>query len=425
MYRAATWTVAALLGALLLALVFTLGWASSENAGGSETRDTALDSDSIGESDINFRTLDDIVRILKEDYLGQEFLDDDALYEAAINGLLDSLADTGTFYIDPITYQIAPDASGTYEGIGAGVSQLGNEIVIMQTFPGSGAEMAGVLAGDVILAVDGESTAGWPLDKAVLRIRGPEGTQVTVTVRHLDGTEESIIVIRNQVRVESITTIPPGGVLRDAAGNDVSDLAYLRIFRFNLRTPEEVEAVVREAEASGKVGLIIDVRGNPGGLLNETVATADLFLAEGTILIELDQDGNERFFNATQRGAALNIPIVILQDESSASGAEVLAAALRDNDRAIIMGETSFGKGTVNSPRELRDGGALFVTIGRWLTPNGIQIEGVGISPDVEVTPGPFDPLYDPLADVQIHRAIEHLLSLRVSEEPALFPATP
>ena len=89
------------------------------------------------------------------------------------------------------------------------------------------------------------------------------------------------------------------------------------------------------------------------------------------------------------------------------------------------MGETSFGKGTVNSPRELRDGGALFVTIGRWLTPNGIQIEGVGISPDVEVTPGPFDPLYDPLADVQIHRAIEHLLSLQVSEEPVLSPATP
>lgn len=425
MYRSATWTVAALLGALILALVFTLGWASSGDEGGSETRDIARDTDSIGESDIDFRTLDDIVRILKEDYLGQEFLDDEALYEAAINGLIDSLADTGTFYIDPITYQIAPDASGTYEGIGAGVSQLGNEIVIMQTFPGSGAEMAGVLAGDVILEVDGESTAGWPLDKAVLRIRGPEGTEVTVTVRHLDGTEESIVVIRNQVKVESITTIPPGGVLRDAAGNDVNDLAYVRIFRFNLRTPEEVEQVVREAEASGKAGLIIDVRGNPGGLLNETVATADLFLAEGTILIELDQDGNERFFNASQGGAALNIPIVILQDESSASGAEVLAAALRDNDRAIIMGETSFGKGTVNSPRELRDGGALFVTIGRWLTPNGIQIEGVGISPDVEVTPGPFDPLYDPLADVQIHRAIEHLLSLQVSEEPALFPATP
>ena len=418
MYRAAIWTVASFLGVLLLALVFTIGYVSSDDDGGAAAQDTTRDRDTepFG-SDIDFDTLNEILDILKDDYFGRDFLSDDQLYEAAINGMLDSLADTGTFYIDPRTYEFSLDSSGTYEGIGATVSQQDEEIRITSFFPDSGAEAAGVLAGDVVLAVDGESTAGWPLDKAVRRIRGPEGTTVTITVRHVDGTEEELTVTRTRVRVASITTSPPGGVLRDALGNDVSDFAYLRIFRFTAPTPDEVEAVVREAEESGKRGLIIDLRGNPGGLLDETVATADLFLDGGTILIEIDRDGNERVFNARTGGAALTIHIVLLMDEFSASGAEVLAAALRDNDRGIIIGETSFGKGTVNSPRELEDGGAIYVTIGQWLTPAGVLIDGVGISPDIEVTPGPFDPLYSPLEDVQVHRAIEHLRSLTVGEE--------
>ncbi len=152
--------------------------------------------------------------------------------------------------------------------------------------------------------------------------------------------------------------------------------------------------------------------------MQETVDTADLFLDGGrTILIEVSSDGVEREFRSRDGGAALDIPIVVLQDQFSASGSEVLAAALRDNDRATIIGRTSFGKGTVNISKPLEDGGALFVTIARWLTPNGVLIDGVGVEPDIEVGPGPFDPQYDPREDAQIARAIEHLRTLQASEQ--------
>ena len=430
MHRAATSVIVALLGVVLLAFAGTLGYVI--NGGSDNTNDRArqepdfTDDGSNGAGEIDFSTLDQILNILEDDYVNNDNLDDQALYDAAINGLIDSLADTGTFYIDPLTYQLSIGPSGTFEGIGATVQQLGDEIVIVQPIEGSPAEAIGILSGDVILAVDGESTQGWTVDKAVLRIRGPKGTEVTLTIRHLDDTTEDITIVRDEIQLQSVTTTPPGGVLIDSEGNQVTDMAYIRISEFSQRTPEEVEEVVREAEESGQTGLIIDLRGNPGGLLQETVDTADLFLDQGTILIEVARDGSERRFSAQPGGAALTIPIVILQDGFSASGSEVLAAALQDNDRATIVGVNSFGKGTVNIARELRDGGALFVSIARWLTPEGVLIEGVGITPDVEViSPSPFEPQYTPEEDAQIQRAIEHLRSLQASEESVPSSAGP
>ncbi len=427
MHRATTWIGVALLGALILALVFTIGYVSNGDTGDSgRAQESQRDVDDSPTSDnIDFGTLDQIIDILKSEYFGRESLDDQFLYEAAINGILDSLADSGTFYIDPTSYQLSIGPSGSFEGIGATVQQQDDEIIIVRPFNGSPAEAAGIRSGDVILAVDGESIRGWPVDRAVLRIRGPKGTEVTLSIRHPDGETEEVAIIRDEIRIESVSTTPPGGVLRDANGDEVTDMAYLRISEFTQRTPEEVEEIAREAEESGKQGLILDVRSNPGGLLQETVETADLFLDEGVILIEVDRDDEETFYRARPGGAATSIPIVILQDQFSASGAEVLAAALKDNDRATIIGETSFGKGTVNVSRQLSDGGALFVTIRHWLTPDGIQIDGVGIRPDVEVTPSPFDPFYDPQQDVQIHRAIEHLRGLQAGNVPVPTLATP
>lgn len=424
-YRAATLALAALLAALLFALVFTLGYVSNGGDRGVPVQETQRQAEeTIGGSTVDFSTLDQILQILKEEYFDKEKLDDQALYEAAINGLVESLSDTGTFYIDPITYQLSIGPSGSFEGIGATVQEQNNEIIIVRPYQGSPAEAAGIQPGDAILAVDGESTEGWSVDKAVLKIRGPKGTQVALSIRHLDGAVEDLTITRAEILIDSVITTPPGGVLRDTAGNEATDMVYLRIAEIAQRTPQEVENVVREAEESGKQGLIIDLRATPGGLLQETVDTADLFLNEGVILIEVHPDDRETYYRATP-GGALNIPIVILQDRHSASGAEVLAAALKDNGRATIIGETSFGKGTVNISRELRDGGALFVTIRHWLTPGGVQIDGVGIRPDVEVTPGPFDPQYDPLRDAQIFAAIDHLRGLGAREEPVPASATP
>jgi carboxyl-terminal processing protease len=412
LYRVAIATAAGVLAALLLALTYTLGYVANDAGGTATDISRPVDNGTTTSGEVDFNTLNEILDILKSEYFDRDKLDEQLLYQAAINGIIESLSDTGTFYIDPTSNQLAIGLSGTFEGIGATVSERNNQIVIVSPFVGSPAEAAGIVSGDVILAVDGEPTDGWSVDKAVLRIRGEKGSQVTLNIRHADGTEEELTITRDEVRVESVTTTPPGGLLRDANGNEVSDLAYLRISEFNQNTPGEVEAVASEAQDSGKRGLIIDLRANPGGLLRETVETADLFLDEGTILIEVDRDDNETFYQARSGGAAETIPIVILQDQFSASGSEVLAASLKDNGRAIIVGTTSFGKGTVNSSRELADGGALFVTIRHWLTPKGVQIDGVGITPDIEVTPGPLDPEYDPANDLQILRAIDHLHGL-------------
>lgn len=419
-YRAAIWMVGGLLAALLLALVFTLGYVAN-GSGATSAGDTTQEI----HSDVDFNTLNQILQILKRDYFSQDKLDDRTLYEAAINGIISSLADSGVFYIDPATFRTSVGPSGSFEGIGATVQKIDNQIIIVQPFQGSPAQAAGVQSGDAILIVGGEPTDGWTVEKAVLKIRGPKGSDVKLRIRHRDGQEVDLTITRDEIQVASVGTTPPGGVLRDANGNEVTDLAYMRISQFTEHTPSEVEPVVREAEQSGKRGLIIDLRLNPGGLLKETVETADLFLEGGVVLTEVDRFGQQTVHSATPGGAALHIPIVLLLDGSSASGAEVLAASLRDNGRATIIGENSFGKGKVNIERDLNDGGALFVTIREWLTPKGQLIDRVGITPDIEVKPGPLDAGYDPTTDAQLFRAIDQLHGLQATQGAVPAPATP
>jgi carboxyl-terminal processing protease len=403
-----------MLVAVVMALTFTLGFVANDggSSGAAGPSDQAAGDAPASSGDVSFETLDDIVGILENDYVGRDGLDEQALYQAAINGMLGTLADTGTFYVDPSVYQTAVGPSGTFEGIGATVSEKDNEIIIAAPIANSPAEQAGLESGDAILAVNGQTTQGWTVDKAVLEIRGPKGTEVTLTIRKGDGTTKDLTIVRDEIRVESVTTVPPGGVLQDSTGNDVSDLAYIHIAEFSQRTPDELEPLIREAEESGKAGIILDLRFNPGGLLRETVEVADMFLNDSTVLIEVDRNDNEHEYRAEDGGAALNIPIVILMNQYSASGAEVLASALRDNGRAVIVGEKSFGKGTVNIAHPLDDGGALFVTIARWLTPKGKLIDDVGIEPDVQA---PLDGPYDPLRDVQIYKAIDELRSIVAS----------
>jgi carboxyl-terminal processing protease len=415
-YRTAVWGVGIALAAMLLALVYTLGYVSHTGTKAAESQQSGTPAASGGT--VDFSTLDQILGILNQQYFGRANLDPQSLYEAAIRGMLDSLSDTGTFYIDPTSNQISVGPTGSFDGIGATVSKNGNNIVIVAPFAGSPAAEAGIKAGDIILKVDGESTQGWAVDQAVLKIRGPKGSTVTLSVQHAGGTTEDLTITRDEVHVDTVTTTPPGGTLKDASGNTISDLAYMNIAQFSESTPAEVKRVAGDAESSGKKGLIIDMRVNPGGLLRETVDTADAFLDSGVILSEEDRDGNQNVYRAQAGGVALHIPIVLLVDEFSASGAEVLTAALHDNGRATVVGEKTFGKGTVNISQPLKDGGALYVTIRRWLTPKGAQIDEVGITPDFVVTPGPLDPGYDQNNDVQLQRAIEQL------ENPSPIPAT-
>jgi len=418
MLKAARWMVVSMLMVVAVVLSFVLGYAFNE--GGGEPLGAQTSAPQEGQFD--FSVLNQIHDILTDDYVDPDRLDDETLYESAISGLLAPLSDSGTFYVDPTTYQVSVGPGGTFEGIGATVSQQGSDIVIVAPISDTPAERAGLRSGDVILGVDGESTEGWSVDKAVLKIRGPRGTDVTLTIRHPDGQVEDVTITRDEIRVESVSVVPPGGVLEDAEGNPVTDIAYIRIREFTALTREQLQPLLEEIRRSGKRGLILDLRANPGGLLSTTVDVANMFLDSGIILFEVDKEGEELAFNARPGGEGVDIPLVVLVDRFSASGAEVLAAALKDNGRAALIGEKTFGKGTVNVSRNLDDGGALFVSIARWLTPERIQIDGVGIRPDIEAVLSDED--IDLRRDSQLHRAVEHLrgLSETVSQEAGTSP---
>jgi carboxyl-terminal processing protease len=388
---------------LVLAIIGIGGFVAGRETKSEQQRIVSSDP-----ADFDYRVLNEIRSLLGRYYVRPENIDDQTLFEAAVNGMLGVLNDTGTFYVTPEDYQTSTTLTGSFEGIGATVSQQGGDIVIVAPIKGTPAEQAGLESGDAILEVDGESTKGWTVEKAVLRIRGPRGTQVTIKIRHSDNSIQDYTLTRATVQVASVQSVPPGGVLRNSSGQEVSNMGYVQVQEFSRRTAQELEGAIREQITNSSIkSLIIDLRYNGGGLLDTTVSMADLFLDEGTILTERDADGKETSFVAKRGQIAPNMPVVILQNKFSASASEVFAAALRENNRATIIGETSFGKGTVNSPRELSNGGALYVTIAEWLTPSGTLINNVGIFPDIEIIP--TDEQIDQRLDPQLQRAVDVL----------------
>ncbi|MEZ4554825.1 MAG: S41 family peptidase [Dehalococcoidia bacterium] len=351
--------------------------------------------------------LDEIISILQDDFVDPSRIDPELLYQGAIQGIFTQLNDPHSTYIDPRTYALSKDDfSGAFQGIGATVAKEGDYVVIVRPLPDTPADRAGIQGGDRLLEVDGEDATGWSVEKAVLKIRGPRGSTVELKLQHQDGSVQTYALVRDDVLVASVDTLPPGGTLRDASGAEVTDYAYIRISSFTSRTPAELQTEIRNALDRNVKGLLLDVRGNPGGLLNETLQIADMFLDRGAMLTQVDRDGTEQRFDA-RPGTITSLPIVIVQDEFSASGSEVLAAALQENGRATVVGSRSFGKGTVNHVRELDNGGAVYVSIARWLTPDGNQIEGAGVEPDVLVTLTPED--IEEQRDVAVHRAIDTL----------------
>ena len=329
-----------------------------------------------------FAILDEVKAILEEEFVEPERLAELDYKRAAIAGILDALGDPHTTWIDPLQYsRTREDISGSFEGIGSTVdTNAEGEVFIVRPFEGSPAQNAGLRSGDVILAVDGESIAGWSLQQAVDRIRGPRGTDVTLTIRR-DGGELDVTITRDRIIVPSVRTAQ----IQDRAGEPVLDIGYMLIQQFTNRTLEEVRELLQAAESAGIDKLIVDLRRNPGGLVSGTVDTTGEFLDGGVVMRQAQRDGTERVYRAEPGGMGLDFQLVVLIDQYSASGSEVMAAALRDAGRAVLIGQTTVGKGTVNIERPLSDQSILYVSIARWLTPERMQIEGVGVVPDIEI----------------------------------------
>ena len=318
-------------------------------------------------------------QLLHQDYVDRSQLDPEAFSEQAIRGMLQVLEDPQTSYVSPevLKGSFGDNFRGDFEGIGAHVQMnAAGKVIIVSPIEGSPADKAGIRPGDIVLEVNGESIEGLSLLESVSMIRGPKGTSVLLLIKHLGALDPVEIEVRRGV-------IPLISVkLRSKPGEE---FAHIRITNFYPNTVDAFRETLAEAIEGGAKGLILDVRDNGGGLLDATVDFASQFLEDGLVLYVEDGDGNRDEWKVRKGGVAKDIPMVVLANESSASASEILVGALQDHNRAIMIGTTTFGKGSVNILRPLSNEGGLYITIAHWYTPLGRLIQNEGLDPDIEV----------------------------------------
>ncbi len=309
------------------------------------------------------------------DYVDRDKLDAGAMSRAAIESMVETLDDPHTSYLDIESYQLGVTSlEGEFNGIGAYVTITDEQLTVIAPIAGSPAEEAGIRAGDLILEINGVPAKEMSIAEAVLKIRGPRGTSVKLLILHEDETEpQEIEIVRSTVEVPSVRF-----EMRE-------DIAYIHITQFSERTDGELIPVLQSAIANEASGIILDLRSNPGGLLDVVIDITSHFLSEGTVVKILSNQEELSALPVEPGKITVDLPMVVLVDKFSASGSEVLAGALQDYGRATIAGEKTFGKGSVNILRRLADGSGLYITTARWMTPDGRLIEGEGIEPDYEL----------------------------------------
>ena len=324
------------------------------------------------------KTVWEVWALLTREHVDRSEFDPEVFTEAAIRGLIEALGDPHTNYVRPAAFEIEnDDLFGRFEGIGANVRMRADgKLQIIAPIKGSPAEAAGLKPGDLVLAVNGEDIVGLSLLEAVGKIRGPKGSEVLLLIVHLGEFDEIEVSVRRDV-------IPLESVVVRTQLED--RFAHIRLTTFYEDTAEQLARAVRDARASGLEGLILDVRDNPGGLLSSVINVVSMFIEDGLVLYEVDGSGRRTDHKSTGNGEFADFPMVLLANGFSASASEILAGALQDYDRAPVIGDTTFGKGSVNILRRLENGGGLYLTFAKWFTPEGRPIEGTGIDPDIEV----------------------------------------
>jgi carboxyl-terminal processing protease len=323
-------------------------------------------------------------------------VDDLVLMQGAIRGMMDALGDQHTSYMDPELYANETQSlQGEYEGIGAYVDLDGEYLIIVSPIAGSPAELAGLHPGDKVIAIDGEDMTGTPPEEVRLKVLGPEGSKVTITVRR-EGEPNPLefAITRARITIHSAE----GKMLENGIG-------YVDINSFGDKTTEQLRAALQEVMKQDPRGIVIDLRNNPGGYLNTAIEVSSEFIDKGVIMYEQYGDGRRDQYEALGNGQATDIPIVVLINEGSASASEILAGALQDYERAKLVGVKSYGKGSVQILQPLSNNqGAAHVTIAKWLTPKERAIDHVGLTPDVyvEMTPEDFAAGRDPQLDAAV-----------------------
>ncbi|MBN2076030.1 MAG: S41 family peptidase [Dehalococcoidales bacterium] len=333
-----------------------------------------IGNDSMSSEDLGLGVVEQVWEIIWDDYVDRDKLDASTLSQGAIKGLVEALDDPYSAYLTPESFELSMGGiEGRFEGIGAYVGVRDDRITIIAPITGSPAEEAGIRAGDIVLEVEGEPVDDMTLNEVVLLIRGPKGTTVEILVQHMDETEPvTLSIVRDEIKLSSVYY------------ELMDDIAYIHISNFSERTNEELTPVIEEIEEDSAKGLVLDLRSNPGGLLDSVVDVTSRFVDDGYVLFSEDNKGNRKSYAVTDSGEKIDLPMVILTDNFTASASEVLSGALQDYERAVVIGTVTYGKGSVNTLHTLKDGSGVYITTHRWLTPNGRLIEGKGITPDYE-----------------------------------------
>jgi carboxyl-terminal processing protease len=337
--------------------------------------------------------------IVHQEYVDQP-VDDTTLMRGAISGMLDSLGDPQTSYMDPDEFrQASIPLEGSYEGIGAWVDPDAEYLTIISPMPGSPAEEAGLQPGDEVIAIDGEDMTGIDGNLVIRRVMGPAGSTVVLTIRREgEPAPFDVTIVRQEIVVPSVYS----EMLEQ-------QIAYIALSTFGENTVADLRQALQTLLSQDPQGLILDLRGNAGGYLQSSVDIASEFIDEGVILIERFGDGTENAYQAEGRGLATDIPLILLIDGGSASASEIVAGAIQDHQRGLLVGTTSYGKGSVQNWTPLsNDQGAVRVTIAHFFTPNLRPINGVGLTPDVTVELTEEDIASG--NDAQLEKAIELLL---------------
>lgn len=359
----------------------------------------------------NFRLMVEAWNTIQDRYVDRKALDPQLMTYGAISGMVNSLGDTGhSRFLSPAMVQQERNLSrGLVEGIGAEVQMKNNQLTIVAPLDESPAQRAGLKPGDIILKVNGEEISGLPLDQAVGRILGPAGSTVNITI-FSPGTGRTfdLTVVRARIALHNVKWQRLPG----------TTVAHVRIASFSEGVGEDLRKALKSLRQERLTGLILDLRNNPGGLFDEAVETASQFLSSGTVVLEKDAKGRLKAVPVQPGGLATAIPMAVLINRGTASAPEIVVGALKDAHRAELVGEKTFGTGTVLNPFPLSDGSALLLAVEEWLTPAGHVIWHKGISPDISVLlPPDVRPLF-PEAEREMTTA-----ELRESQDAQLLRA--
>ncbi|RJQ37484.1 S41 family peptidase [Candidatus Microgenomates bacterium] len=369
-------------------------------------------------STVDFSLFWTVWQKLEDSYYDKTALDGQKFVNGAISGMVGSIGDPYTVFLPPVqNTDFKQTMAGQFHGIGAELGMKDKQIIVVAPLDGSPAEKAGVKGGDIIFKVDGKSIEGWNINQAVEKIKGPKGTPVVISVLHKDDNKlTDIKIVRDVITVKSVVMWVKK--VKDIDKIDLKkyadqEVAYFRLSQFGDNTNQEwlglANKLALKLNEDKKVkGMILDLRNNPGGYLTDATFIAAEFIKEGNTVVIQDKGNGERTeFTASRKGLLLDIPLVILINKGSASASEIVAGAMRDYKRAKLIGDVSFGKGTIQTAEDLGNKGAgLHVTIAKWITPKETWVHGKGLTPDITVA---LDPK-DPTRDTQLEKAVEELV---------------